>query len=436
MSRDPAIDVEGLGKRFEIARRRDSYPTLRDAMAGVLRRALGRSSRSGVDGAGSAGARETLWALRSVSFTVGHGEVVGVIGNNGAGKSTLLRILSRITEPSEGCVTVRGRVGSLLEVGAGFHPDLTGRENAYLSGVILGMSRLEVRRRFDEIVAFSGVGRFIDTPVKRYSSGMYLRLAFSVAAHLEAEVLLVDEVLAVGDAEFQRKCLGKIGEVASGGRTVLFVSHNLTAVQSLCQRALLLRDGQLVEDGEVRAVVSRYLGAGVSSSTLATWLDDSTAPGSSTARLLRVCVRPRDGAEGDPIDVRTPFVIELDYRNDAPGARLALSVSVIDEQGTTVFNAGPQGGPHPLAAGRYRETCHVPGDLMNDGLYRLQVEMRDGSERVFDPSEVLSFRLLDNDRFRDGWHGNWIGVVRPMLPWTVQKLDDAESLPQPDRSSP
>ena len=238
-----------------------------------------------------------LWALRDVSFEVKRGEVVGIIGRNGAGKSTLLKILSRITEPTAGSAKIHGRVGSLLEVGTGFHPELTGRENIYLNGAILGMRRAEIERKFDEIVAFAEIERFLDTPVKRYSSGMYVRLAFAVAAHLEPEILLVDEVLAVGDAQFQKKCLGKMGDVAKEGRTVLFVSHNMVAVQTLCQRAFWLDSGQLKAQGEVGTIVTTYLRAGLAEDdvTERVWPDIATAPGNETVRLHRISVRPEDG---------------------------------------------------------------------------------------------------------------------------------------------
>ncbi len=259
-----AIRVEGLGKRYLIGHQasRESYVALRDVIARGVRDA-GRRARDLLSGRPDLAGDtvEEYWALEGVDFEIGQGEVVGVIGRNGAGKSTLLKVLSRITEPTRGRVEIRGRVASLLEVGTGFHPELTGRENIYLNGAILGMSHAEIRRKFDEIVAFAEVERFLDTPVKRYSSGMYVRLAFAVAAHLEPEILIVDEVLAVGDAEFQKKCLGKMGEVAGHGRTVLFVSHNMAAVQALCPRGILLSQGALVADGPIDAVIAAYIAA-------------------------------------------------------------------------------------------------------------------------------------------------------------------------------
>jgi lipopolysaccharide transport system ATP-binding protein len=253
---DAIISVENLGKRYRLHHEaKESYTTLRDVLARKVKSLLNPKSRI----QNPKSSDEDFWALKDVSFEVKQGEVVGIIGRNGAGKSTLLKILSRITEPTEGRITLRGRVASLLEVGTGFHPELTGRENIYLNGAILGMTKAEIRSKFDEIVAFAEVEKFLDTPVKRYSSGMYVRLAFAVAAHLEPEILVVDEVLAVGDAEFQKKCLGKMGEVARGGRTVLFVSHNMAAVQSLCSKGILLKSGQVAKEGSISDCVTDYL---------------------------------------------------------------------------------------------------------------------------------------------------------------------------------
>jgi lipopolysaccharide transport system ATP-binding protein len=419
----PAIRVEKIGKRYRVGLLRDAHPTLRDAivegaraMQGRLHGAIRRRRQAG--GVAADARAGTFWALRDVSFTVDPGEVVGVVGGNGAGKSTLLKILSRITSPTEGGGVLRGRVGSLLEVGTGFHPELTGRENVFLNGVIIGMTRHEITRRFDEIVAFSGVEAFIDTPVKRYSSGMYLRLAFSVAAHLEPEILLIDEVLAVGDAEFQKKCLGKIGDVSRSGRTVLFVSHNLTAVQALCGRCIHLSKGRVVADGEPRAVIGRYLGSRQATSTEHVWNDGTGA----AVELRRAAVRPANGAASDVIDVRTPFVIELEYASREPGALVAASFLVIDEHGTVVFNAGPREAPVPLAPGVYRDACAVPGDLMNDGTYRLEVELRSNGDLVVPPTPALAFAIADSAELRGGWHGKWIGAVRPIFGWTTTKV--------------
>lgn len=294
---DVVIRAEGLGKKYVIGHEpAERYTALRDVLVQQARR-LVRSARDMAAGRAliAGEKREEFWALREVNFEVRRGEVVGIIGRNGAGKSTLLKLLSRITEPSEGRVTIDGRVASLLEVGTGFHPELTGRENIYLNGAILGMTRAEIRRKFDEIVEFAGVEKFLDTPVKRYSSGMYVRLAFSVAAHLEPEILVVDEVLAVGDAEFQKKCLGKMQDVAGGGRTVLFVSHNMAAVKSLCPSAILLDQGQLLRQGRTESVISHYGRAA---------LEPASRPLGGTVKLGAMRCEPTSPVSGEPFVIR------------------------------------------------------------------------------------------------------------------------------------
>jgi lipopolysaccharide transport system ATP-binding protein len=282
---------------------------------------------------------EQFWALDKVSFEVKEGEVLGIIGRNGAGKSTLLKILSQVTTPTSGEIKIKGRIASLLEVGTGFHPELTGRENVFLNGAILGMTKAEIRKKFDEIVAFSGIEEFIDTPVKRYSSGMYVRLAFAVAAHLEPEILILDEVLAVGDAEFQKKCLGKMGEVAKGGRTVLFVSHNMTAVQSLCRRALLLVGGRLTADDAVGPVVTSYLREAQGSSEAKQWTDPQTAPGNDLIRIKRVHILP-DGESAGLLTMHTPLHIETEYWVVKAGAATHLTYHLINDQGIIVLTSG------------------------------------------------------------------------------------------------
>lgn len=310
---DIAIRVENLGKRYRIGGKQEPYKTLRESLVDAV--------AAPVKALGSAIRRErnesrdnTIWALDDVSFVVKHGEVIGVIGRNGAGKSTLLKVLSRITEPTSGLVEINGRVGSLLEVGTGFHPELTGRENIYLNGAILGMKRVEINRRFDEIVDFSGVEKFLDTPVKRYSSGMQVRLAFSIAAHLEPEILLVDEVLAVGDSEFQKKCLGKMGDVASEGRTVLFVSHNLAAIGNLCGRSLLFDQGQLCEDGPTVAVLDAYQEAMGKNIDVASLLADRTdRVGSGIARFTTMRMLDDQGNPTDMVPMNGILTFEIGY---------------------------------------------------------------------------------------------------------------------------
>jgi lipopolysaccharide transport system ATP-binding protein len=421
---DVAVRAEGVSKLYRIGGRA-RHDTLRDlltwATSAPLRRLRSRSRRPSEHGP------ERLWALRDVSFEVRHGEVVGIVGANGAGKSTLLKILSRITEPTEGRVEMRGRLGSLLEVGTGFDPELTGRENVYLNGAILGMKRSEIRRRFDEIVEFSEVERFIDTPVKRYSSGMYMRLAFAVAAHLEPDILVVDEVLAVGDASFQRKCLGKMGNAAQNGRTVLFVSHNMLAVEDLCDRAVWLEGGRVADEGRPKAVISNYLQGTFSTDTERVWEDPATAPGTDGVRLHGARVRPEDGSPSDPITVRTPFVMEFEHWSLRPGARPSPSVALYNEQGIVVFTSGPAfdpaGGERKDPAGLYRQVCRVPGDLLNDGTYRVALYISKDGKTVLKEDELLTFDVRDAVETRHGWHGKWVGAVRPMLDWNTEIIE-------------
>lgn len=282
------IKVENLGKRYRLGQRGASYATLRDTLTSLFRwrKAKGIEPSADPHIAGTTPSTQYIWALKDVSFEAKRGEVIGIIGRNGAGKTTLLKILSRITEPTGGRAEIQGRVGSLLEVGTGFHPELTGKENIYLNGAILGMRKKEIESKFDKIIAFSEIEKFIDTPVKFYSSGMYVRLAFAVAAHLEPAILLVDEVLAVGDAAFQKKCLGKMEDVAKIGRTVFFVSHNMPAVTRLCQRTILLDEGQIIEDGPSHQVVSSYLQSGTGTSAAREWADLTKAPGQRHCPLM------------------------------------------------------------------------------------------------------------------------------------------------------
>jgi homopolymeric O-antigen transport system ATP-binding protein len=379
-------------------------------------------------------AADVMWALRDVSVEVSFGEVLGVIGRNGAGKSTLLKVLSRITEPTTGYAEIRGRVGSLLEVGTGFHPELTGRDNVYLNGSILGMDRATIRRRFDEIVAFAEVERFIDTPIKHYSTGMHLRLAFAVAAHLEPEILLVDEVLAVGDAAFQRKCLRRMGDVAEEGRTVLFVSHNLTAVQGLCARAIRLHDGRLVDEGAPASVVARYLQEAVGTMSLQVWPEQDAAPGNERVRLHRVCARPESGSPSDPITTRTPVVLEFEYWNRRPGTSFNLAFHLYNEEGVLVFASAPvtegrwQG--QPLPRGLFRDVCRIPADLLNDSVHRVELlVVEHATQVIYRHRDVLTFEVRDVPDLRGAWYGRWHGAVRPILEWRTELLEESASAP-------
>ena len=419
------IRVENLSKKYVLSHQQEGmykYQSLRELITNGAK-SLGKkliksSAKENFDPA-----REEFWALKDVSFEIKRGDKVGIIGRNGAGKSTLLKILSRITEPTTGCISIKGKVASLLEVGTGFHPELTGRENIYLNGSILGMSKVEIKRQFDEIVAFAEVEKFLDTPVKRYSSGMYVRLAFAVAAHLAPEILIVDEVLAVGDAQFQKKCLGKMNDVSEKeGRTVLFVSHNMAALKSLCDRAILLKLGCLVNDGEAEQVVSRYLQSDDDSQFLARiWNDIETAPGNDKIRLHQFRVIPDLDDSVDEITVNTPLRIEFEYWNYLDGAHLNLSLHVYTLERVCVFNSISSSIPCPSSL--IRGVCYIPGNFLNDGSYQITIlVVQDTSKILYTCENLLSFTVHDVEReFK--WYGKWQGVVRPNLKWSFAPVE-------------
>lgn len=424
----PIIKAEGVSKRYTLGRAARGSDTLREAFSEWLRSPRESLKRSRANG-------KTLWALKNVSFEVEPGEVVGVIGRNGAGKSTLLKILSRITEPTAGRIELYGRIGSLLEVGTGFHPELTGRENILLNGAILGMKREEIKRKFDEIVEFAEIGKFIDTVVKRYSSGMYMRLAFSVAAHLEPEILIVDEVLAVGDSAFQKKSLGKMSEAAKEGRTVFFVSHNMVAVQSLCGRVLWLNDGEVVESGSTATVVSNYLRETSNTATCSEeiWQEPATAPGNDIIRLRRIRIQPEDDHLSEPLSMKTPFLIEIEYWNLLENAELHITLHLYTEQEIIAFTTGDRPDSPwrntGMPAGLFRSVCHVPGDLLNAGCHRFSVYVvKDKSSVIFQYQSRVSFDLVDLQERAGGWFGREPGVVNPLLRWTTAQIDGAPAV--------
>lgn len=420
------ISVKNLGKRYVLGDPL-AHNTLRDQIAHVAGAIMSR-----IRGVKQAKREMSeFWALNDVSFEVNEGEALGIIGHNGAGKSTLLKILSQITEPTTGEIRIRGRVSSLLEVGTGFHPELSGRENIYMNGAILGMSRREITSKFDEIVSFAEVGPFVDTPVKRYSSGMHVRLAFAVAAHLEPEILLVDEVLAVGDASFQRKCLSKMGDAARGGRTVLFVSHSMAAMQTLCDRVIWMERGKIKKDGEATSVIKEYLHSLSTSASEKTWTL-SDAPGSDFVKIRRASIRPATGTPGDPITVSSPAVVEFEYWNLTPGAKLHITTHLLDEHGTVVFcsNTVRETAWHgkEFPHGLFKSACEIPGHLLNDGTYRIRLLIvRDGSSVLSHHDDMLVFDVIDDDQSnRAGWFGKWPGLVRPRLEWQTELLDASE----------
>ena len=413
-----AIAVESLSKRYQIGELQAAYGTLRESMSHLAKRLTGQEHRRGSD---------EIWALEDVSFQLQEGKALGVIGRNGAGKSTLLKILTRITAPTAGKAEILGRVGSLLEVGTGFHPELTGRENVYLNGAILGMKRREINAKMHEIAEFSGVEKFLDTPVKRYSSGMHVRLAFSVAAHFEPEIMLVDEVLSVGDAEFQARCLGRMEDIEAGGRTVVFVSHNLQAVAQLCDRAILLENGRVVVDGPSSDVVARYLQTVAGTSSSRSWDDDETAPGDDLVRLRSVRITRADGETADFVDVREQVGIELQFSvlRDGPAVLPKIKLS---SSGQIIFNAmdvDPR-WHEPSPPGDYVTTAWVPGNFLNEGLVTVDAAICsiDSPKLHHHVSvhEAASFHVqdpLEGDSSRGTFTGQWRGVVRPLLDWTV-----------------
>jgi lipopolysaccharide transport system ATP-binding protein len=385
-----AIQVSGLGKQYRIGLQRQRYKTLRETLAGWLDRK-------------AAAEKKMIWALHDVGFEVQQGESIGVIGRNGAGKSTLLKILSRITEPTLGRIELSGRVGSLLEVGTGFHPELTGRENISLNGAILGMKRAEIRARFDDIVEFAGVGQFLDTPVKRYSSGMYIRLAFAVAAHLEPEILLVDEVLAVGDFAFQSKCLGKMGDVARSGRTVLFVSHNMAAIEALCPRTILLEHGRVIADGPSAEVIQKYMGsAGEAAGDFDLTAHPSRAPGApAVLRRLRFLDEQGQPVNHLPLGRTVQLVIEGVAERAIGGAQMILQINnPIGQRITTLRNDYQDNRPLTLQ-GPFHLTCRFQNIRLMPGPYQMLLILK-GQQGMADQLGPLSFDVAPRDIYGTG----------------------------------
>jgi len=417
-----AIRVENLSKKYEIAVGKYRHDTLRDQISDGMSSLFRRNGRSEE--------RETFWALKDISFEVKPAEVVGVIGRNGAGKSTLLKILARITHPTAGSAEIHGRIGSLLEVGTGFHGELTGRENIYLNGAILGMKKAEIDRKFDEIVDFAAVEKFIDTPVKRYSSGMHVRLAFAVAAQLEPEILIVDEVLSVGDADFAQKCLKKMGNVGQEGGTVIFVSHSMPSVTRLCKRVILLDSGVILADGPAQKVLSEYLNSGFGIGPVCEWRDSANAPRGEIVRLLAVRVRAADGEVVDVIDIRQPVVIEMEYEVLKSGYMLLPNFHFRNELGEIAFcshETNPSQSRSPRPCGRYVSTVRIPGNLLAEGTMIVSTgcETRDPAIFQFYESDVVAFQVVDHqhpDSARGDFNGNIHGIVRPRLHWNTQLL--------------
>ena len=426
---EPAISIHGVGKEYRIGARQERYRTLRDTIAEAFRwraREPGADFPSRTPSPLPASGSDLFWALKDVSFDIQPGEVVGVIGRNGAGKSTLLKILSQITCPTEGLVEIRGRVGSLLEVGTGFHPELTGRENVFLNGAILGMKRTEIKRKFDEIVAFAEVDQFIDTPVKRYSSGMHVRLAFAVAAHLDPEILLIDEVLAVGDVQFQRKCLGKMSEVAcKEGRTILFVSHNMPTVERLCSRCVLLRDGKVAEDGPTESVLRTYLDADLLPQY--EWRRDPLP--FDHPCVTRITLINHDGSPLRNATTGSAIGLEIECATPHPDPHLQLGVRVDDSLGGAVMSVNPldDGKPYPVEAGRHRYRALFPAEIFLPQRYSVTVALYAHRTNVDFCPNAVTFDVVPVASSANIVDGGRPGVVFIRCNWTHDVMSLHES---------
>jgi lipopolysaccharide transport system ATP-binding protein len=426
----PAITVEGLSKRYVIGhQRQERYVALRDVLADKVKRGLAKL-RPGADKKYGDDTLEEFWALKDVGFTIDQGDRVGVIGRNGAGKSTLLKVLSRITEPTSGKIRINGRVASLLEVGTGFHPELTGRENIFLNGAILGMSKAEIKKKFDEIVAFAEIEKFLDTPVKRYSSGMYVRLAFSVAAHLESEILIVDEVLAVGDASFQKKCLGKMEEVGQDGRTVLFVSHNMAMISNLCQKGVVIKEGGVLFEGKMSEAVLAYCKDNYGEHGSENYGRLESQYASNFAALIAVeLIGARESFE---FTIHDEFIIRMKYRiKQNVEARFVPEFHFYRSDGTCAFVTYAE-NVEGLLPGEYTAECTIPARFLNDGIYFVGAAMagyfsNHWNTEFHDPN-ALTFNIIDpmDQRFnRYGYAGPIPGVVRPKIEWSIVQSRDS-----------
>ncbi|MCE7061198.1 ABC transporter ATP-binding protein [Dyadobacter sp. CY343] len=413
----PVIVAENISKKYIIDHQRKSGSSgLRDVVSETVDKLFSRKEAQD-----DFSEKEEFWALKDINFSIDQGDRIGIVGHNGAGKSTLLKILSRITEPSTGQIKIEGRIASLLEVGTGFHPELTGRENIFLNGAILGMAKSEIRESFDAIVDFAGVEKFLDTPVKRYSSGMYVRLGFAIAAHLNPEILIVDEVLAVGDTEFQKKCLGKMRDVSESGRTLIFVSHNLTAIQALCNKSFYFEKGRLIDQGETTHIVTNYLSKVSHKSLDKHWDTIESAPGNDQVRVKRFKLFPEYQDDLNHIDVRTPINFQFEFWNLVEGANLNLSMHLYTFTGECIFNVGTQSESFPK--GLVTGTCELPGNFLNDGSYVVSMMIvKDTSTVLYNMEEALVFDIED---YRENvtWYGKWPGYIRPQLNFSIRQTE-------------
>ena len=423
-----AIEFEHVSKQYRlglVSTKTLSHDIRRFWITNVLHREDPYLKIGEVNDRSTRGTSEYVWALRDIDFKVEQGDVVGIIGKNGAGKSTLLKLLSRVTGPTTGTIRAHGRIGSLLEVGTGFHGEMTGRENIFMNGAILGMSRAEIQSKLDEIIDFSGCERYIDTPVKRYSSGMTVRLGFAVAAFLEPEILVVDEVLAVGDAEFQKKAIGKMKDVSQGqGRTVLFVSHNMTSVKSLCNTGILLENGMLKEMGQVDTIVSHYLRGGSEIDNYKKW--DIPQYKRGGFELLEIGVRPKGGSWEDVMRVTDELELVVRYRLTEPKERFWMTFHMKNEQGEKIFSFGSGNEQVPLkhGAGEYEQICHIPADFLNWGNYAIDfhaIQQQPEIDCLVYESDLISFTLANRANEIGGWMGKEPGDITPTFDVTEIK---------------
>jgi len=421
------IEVNNLSKSYKIGEKKESYYSLRDEMVKLAKKPIQWMQ-------GERSSKKDFWALKDISFSVKEGEVLGIIGRNGAGKTTLLKVLSRITPPTKGGAIIRGRVNSLLEVGTGFHPELKGRENIYLNGAILGMTKKEIDSKFDEIVEFSEIEEFLDTPVKRYSSGMYVRLAFAVAAHLEPEILFVDEVLAVGDYKFQKKCLQKMNEVSQKGRTIFFVSHNMASVARLCDRAILLEEGKLIMEGPTSAVIEKYIGLREEMGARVNWENPAEAPGDASAKLKSVRIFSKNKESSSKLEISEDFYIELTYWNFVKGAKLLPCIRLVSNEGIIILTATnlpsvcsePDSWyDRPAPKGLFRCLCKIPGNLLREGYYFVNIVVKDlaggidSYAHVYE-DQVISFEIVDRKSIYKERNNALIGAVQPRVGWKTE----------------
>jgi lipopolysaccharide transport system ATP-binding protein len=428
-----AISVEHLSKSYLVghnAAKAERYIALRDVLTRNVHNLM-RKTRDMISGRPIVQGDEVeeFWALKDVSFEIKSGDRVGIIGRNGAGKSTLLKILSRITEPTKGRVKIVGRVASLLEVGTGFHPELTGRENIFLNGAILGMTRSEIQRKFDAIVAFAEIERFLDTPVKRYSSGMYVRLAFAVAAHLEPDILVVDEVLAVGDSRFQKRCLGKMEEIGRSGRTILFVTHNMAMISSLCDKAIQLDNGELRAIGATENVILGYATSGENSPAAVNYRSYRRRIGDQYAQLLSADVRNEQGAPVTEVQITQPFSVRMEYLVTSDADRIYVpNFHFYCQDGSRAFIVNAINVKR-LSPGEYSAECHVPANFLNDGMYSVGCALTSyqcGVSIHFHEEGVIMFNVRDpieGVATRAGWSGPIPGAIRPLLRWTLKSIN-------------